>query len=138
MKSYIKSEITITAKQSAGARAHVQKQISEAALRVWGEDVDGLDWEFYKAFDKALATLDIEFSTLASVPEFDRGRLIVADAEAQELEALQDAIWRKAVSEGRSLRAAVDELFDASLAFLGIKVAGAARERRTVRKLRAA
>ena len=53
----------------------------------------------------------------------------MAVTEAQELEDLQDAIWRKAISEGRSLNAAVDELFDASLKFLGIKVLGAARDR---------
>jgi len=137
MESYIKGEITITVKQRSAAKAFVQKQVSEAALRVWAEE-GGLDYEFYGAFGAALVAMDIEFSTLALVPEFNTGRLIVAAAEARELEHLQDAIWRKAVSEGRSLPAVVDELFDASLQFLGIKVVRAARERRTVRKLRAA
>jgi len=138
VKSFVESEITITAKQLASAKAHVRKQVHAAALRVWAEDSDGLDFTFGEEFYRALEAMDIELHFDAMPPEFSRGRLITAtEAEGVELEQLQEAVWRKRIGEGGTLPAAVEDLFDASFGFLGIKVKAAqriARERPRLRR----
>jgi hypothetical protein len=65
--------------------------------------------------------------------------VIVSNPEERELEKLQgEALLRKGVSEGRPVGDAIDEIFDSTITFLGIKVLGVARERGRVRKLLAA
>jgi hypothetical protein len=48
---------------------------------------------------------------------------------AKELEKLQETIWRKGIGEGRALGAVVDEIFDATLPFLGVKAGAAVQDR---------
>jgi len=132
MESYIKGEISITAEQLASAKAHIQKELREA---VWSDGWDGLLSIFDEAFDEALTDiLDIEWGGDAMAPDFNRGRLITGpEYEGMELNKLQKDIWQKRVTQGCSvsvLNAVIDELLKASLAFLGIKVSGAAAQER--------
>jgi len=141
METYIKSEISITAKQLAGIAASVQDEVLEALCDVYeGEDLE-LQCLFGQALGKALGCIGItlEFEDCGR-EEVSANTIVISAKESVALVKLQGEIWRRRITEGRSVSAVVDEMVAATINALGIKkVSGAAvRERRTVRKLRAA